>query len=210
MGYNPDESALEVQDCGWYGKAKISGVGTQNDPILLLCDNAKIRMQVHNYSAPYSKPVELTIFGDRGSSSFYGEAYANFTLTCGTDETKEVVIDLLYDASKPTDVSVYDGEENPDVTTEMIPLKFYSGRTSLDKDKLYLMYIQSPDDNSYLYPRTYFKIASDLFTGVEDVAVDRYETPRYFDLTGREVASPTPGTIYIRIIGGKATKLIYR
>lgn len=49
----------------------------------------------------------------------------------------------------------------------------------------------------------------DLTTGVENIAVDGEQDVRYFDLNGRPVSNPAPG-MYIRIEGGKATKVVVR
>lgn len=211
--FDPTASVLLVDEAGWSGKATISGTGTSQDPIILLSDNAKLRMVVHNYSQPHSKTYRLTIFGkNEGSSNFTGEAYANFTIECAAGETKEYVFDLLYDATKGTAYMSRDNAgASSDMTTVNTPLSFYSGHTSLDKDKLYMFYIKPTDDASkYLYPHTYFKIDSHLFTGVESVVATQEAAPRYFDLTGYEVTTPISGHLYIRIEGNKATKVLYK
>ncbi len=212
--FDPTTSALHVDEAGWSGKATISGSGTSiDDPIILLSDNAKLRLAVHNYSQPHNKTYKLTIYGkNEGSASFTGEAYATFAIECEAGEAKEYVFNLLYDVTRgATYMSRDNAGASSDMTTVDIPLNFYSGRTSLDKDKLYLFYIKPTDDASkYLYPHTYFKIDSHLSTGVESVVAAQEAAPRYFDLTGCEVTTPISGHLYIRIVGNKATKVLYK
>lgn len=46
-------------------------------------------------------------------------------------------------------------------------------------------------------------------TGVEDVIVEQDQNTEYFDLTGRRVLNPASG-LYIKVVGGKATKTYIR
>lgn len=46
-------------------------------------------------------------------------------------------------------------------------------------------------------------------TGVEDVIVEQDQNAEYFDLTGRRVLNPASG-LYIKVVGGKATKTYIR
>ena len=57
-------------------------------------------------------------------------------------------------------------------------------------------------------PKTYaYKVVNDAITGVEDVEVEAAGTAVYFNLQGVSVANPEAGHVYIRVLGGNATKV---
>lgn len=66
-------------------------------------------------------------------------------------------------------------------------------------------YAQHP--NGYYTSETYSKPFDELVTGVDTVGVAPAEV-RYYDLQGMLVTNPQPGRLYIRVIDGKAQKIV--
>lgn len=53
-----------------------------------------------------------------------------------------------------------------------------------------------------------FRFTADVESGIDEIETDADENAEYYDLNGRRVENPAKGNLYIRVISGKATKVV--
>lgn len=128
--------------------------------------------------------VSLDGYGEAGIWSTYFTAKAMFEGIFGKEDDDDSFYASYYGKMKDNKITMPDGA--------LVLMSTSGGKTLLEETG------------------KGFSVTLGVEAGIEDVAAESCDAPRYFNLQGIEVSAPEPGNLYIMKRDGSACKILFR
>lgn len=94
-----------------------------------------------------------------------------------------------------------------------VPITFTGTVEGVEAGEIYYAHLMYKDDSDNWVPMSQYPVTviiAKSFAGIDDVTSDSNSRTVYYDMYGRKVNTLSPGSLYIRVTGDKAEKVIAR